>query len=99
MPIKITIPSPLQQYTNDQEVVHVRARTVAEALASLAARYEGLQKHLFTEEGKLRTFVNVYLNDEDVRFLQRDATALRDNDVLAIIPSIAGGGGSQRECN
>jgi molybdopterin synthase sulfur carrier subunit len=91
MAVKIAIPSPLQQYTESKDTVDLNARTVAEALSELAARYEGLRKHLFTEAGKLRTFVNVYLNDEDVRFLQREATPLRDNDVLAIVPTVAGG--------
>jgi len=61
------------------------------ALAELTARYEGPRKHLFTDTGKLRTFVNVYVNDEGIRFPQRDNNPLQDNDVLAIIPSIAGG--------
>ena len=92
MAVKVSIPSPLQQYTDSMETVDVDAVTVGEALAQLSSRYEGLRKHLFTEAGKLRTFVNVYLNDEDIRFLQRDATPLHAGDVLAIVPTIAGGG-------
>jgi len=91
MALRIAIPSPLQQYTESKDTVEVPARTVAEALANLAARYEGLRKHLFTAEGKLRTFVNVYLNDEDVRYLAQGATPVGESDTLAIIPSIAGG--------
>jgi molybdopterin converting factor small subunit len=91
MAISVAIPSPLRQYTDDLETVTLQATTVGEALTSLATQYDGLRKHLFTEAGELRTFVNVYLNDEDVRFLEKDKTPLRDNDVLAIIPSIAGG--------
>ncbi len=71
--------------------MEVEARTVAEALARLAEHYEGLRKHLFIEEGKLRTFVNVYLNDEDIRYLSKGATPVSEGDTLAIIPSIAGG--------
>jgi molybdopterin converting factor small subunit len=91
MAVQIAIPSPLQPFTEQKETVQIDARTVGEALSELAARYAGLRKHLFTDGGKLRTFVNLYVNDEDVRHLQRDKTPLRDNDVLAIIPSIAGG--------
>ncbi|MFB3923988.1 MAG: MoaD/ThiS family protein [Terriglobia bacterium] len=93
MAIKVEIPSPLQPFTELQPTIDLNARTVGEALAQLSSRYEGLRKHLFTEAGKLRTFVNLYLNDEDVRFLAREATPLEDDDVLAIIPTIAGGFG------
>ena len=91
MAVKISIPSPLQQHTGNQETVEIEAGTVAEALSQLALRYEGLRHHLFADDQKLRPFVNVYLNDEDVRFLQKGETPVRDNDVLAIVPSIAGG--------
>ena len=93
MSVKVCIPSPLQQYTASKDTIDLEAATVGEALAQLAAQSEGLRTHLFTEAGKLRAFVNVYLNDEDIRFLQRDATPLRDGDVLAIVPTIAGGCG------
>lgn len=91
MAVRVSIPSPLQQYTDAKETIEVEAATVGEVLAALGSRYEGLRKHLFTDTGKLRTFVNVYLNDEDVRFLQRDATPVRSGDVIAIVPTIAGG--------
>lgn len=91
MTVNIAIPSPLQPYTDGLETVDIEAQTVAEALSQLAARYEGLRHRLFTEGGKLRPFVNVYLNDEDVRFLEKDATPLHEDDVLAIVPTIAGG--------
>lgn len=94
MAVKVAIPSPLQPFTESQDTIDLNAKTVGDALAQLSARYEGLRKHLFTEAGKLRTFVNLYLNDEDVRFLAREATPLQDDDVLAIIPTIAGGSGS-----
>jgi molybdopterin converting factor small subunit len=91
MSVKVSIPSPLQQYTDSKDTIELQAATVGDALAQLAAQSEGLRTHLFTEAGKLRTFVNVYLNDEDIRFLQRDSTPLHDGDVLAIVPTIAGG--------
>jgi adenylyltransferase/sulfurtransferase len=65
---------------------------VAEALAGLVALHPDLKRHLYTEEGKLRAFVNVYVNDEDMRYLQKEATALNDGDTISIVPSIAGGG-------
>ena len=65
---------------------------MAEALAGLVALHPDLKRHLYTEEGKLRAFVNVYVNDEDMRYLQKEATALNDGDTISIVPSIAGGG-------
>jgi len=66
---------------------------VGEAMSSLVARHPDLRKHLYTEEGKLRAFVNLYVNDEDIRYLQKEATALKDGDNISIVPSIAGGAG------
>ena len=91
MAVKVVIPSPLQQFTDSQETVDLEAGSVSEALSQLATRYVGLRDRLFTDNGKLRPFVNVYLNDEDVRFLEKDATPLHAGDVLAIVPTIAGG--------
>ncbi len=91
MPVTVLIPTPLRQYTGKKESVAVEAKTVGEALQKLTAEYGDLKRHLFTEEGKLRNFVNVYLGDEDIRFLQKDQTPLNDKDVLSIVPSIAGG--------
>ena len=91
MPVTVLIPTPLRQYTGKKESVVVEAKTVGEALQSLTAEYADLRRHLFTDEGKLRNFVNVYLGDEDIRFLQKDRTPLKDQDVLSIVPSIAGG--------
>jgi molybdopterin converting factor small subunit len=91
MAVKVIIPTPLRQYVGKQDAVEVDARTVGEALAGLINQHGDLRKHLFTEEGKLRSFVNVYLNDEDIRYLQKDQTPLHDDDVLSIVPSIAGG--------
>ena len=91
MAVKVIVPTPLRQYTGKKDSVEIEAKTVAEALAGLTSRYGDLRKHLFTDEGKIRSFVNVYLNDEDIRYLANDRTPLKDNDVISIVPSIAGG--------
>jgi molybdopterin converting factor small subunit len=88
---KIHIPTPLRQYTGKQASVEVKANTVGEALAGLVSSHPDLRRHLYTDDGKLRAFVNVYLNDEDVRYLQKEATSVKDGDNLSIVPSIAGG--------
>ena len=91
MPVRVIIPTPLRQYAGKKDAVEIEAKTVAEALAGLTSTYGDLRRHLFTDDGKLRSFVNVYLNDEDIRYLQKEATPVRENDVLSIVPSIAGG--------
>jgi MoaD family protein len=88
---KIHIPTPLRQYVGKQASVEVQGSTVGEAMNALVSRHPELRKHLYTEEGKLRAFVNLYLNDEDIRYLQKEATALKDGDNISIVPSIAGG--------
>ena len=90
--MKIFIPTPLRAFTGKQDAVEVGATTVRDALDDLTARYPELKKHLFSEEGKLRAFVNVYLNDEDIRYLEaKENTRVKESDHLSIIPSIAGG--------
>jgi len=89
--IKIQIPTPLRQYSGKQATVEVKAISIAEALSGLVSLHPDLRRHLYTDDGKLRSFVNVYLNDEDVRYLQKEATAVRDSDTISIVPSIAGG--------
>ncbi|MGA2745865.1 MAG: ubiquitin-like small modifier protein 1 [Candidatus Sulfotelmatobacter sp.] len=91
---KIHIPTPLRQYVGKQASVEVHGATVGEAMNSLVAQHPELRKHLYTEEGKLRAFVNVYVNDEDIRYLLKEATVLQDGDSISIVPSIAGGAGS-----
>src|ERR1700752_1529636 len=91
MPNTINIPTPLRPFTDKKESVEVSGATVGELLADLTARYEGLRKHLYTDEGKLRNFVNVYLNDEDIRYLQKEQTPVKPGDSLSIVPSVAGG--------
>ncbi len=88
----IFIPTPLRPFAGGQDAVELNAATVAQALESLTETHPDLRKHLFTAEGKLRAFVNLYLNDEDVRYLPaKEATAVSGADTLSIIPSIAGG--------
>ena len=88
----IYIPTPLRVYASGKDAVEIDAPTVAEALEALTQAHPELRKHLFTPEGKLRAFVNLYLNDEDVRYLPaKEATEVAAADTLSIIPSIAGG--------
>jgi adenylyltransferase/sulfurtransferase len=88
---KIHIPTPLRQYAGKQAAVEVKAATVGEAMNVLVAQHPDLRRHLYTEDGKLRAFVNLYVNDEDIRYLQKEATALKEGDNISIVPSIAGG--------
>ena len=71
--------------------MEVKAGSIGEALTSLVSQHPELRRHLYTDDGKLRAFVNVYLNDEDVRYLQKEATAVKESDTISIVPSIAGG--------
>lgn len=89
----IRIPTPLRPYTNSQAEVPVSGATVGAVLGDLTRQHPTLKPHLYTEAGQLRAFVNIFLNDEDVRHLQGEATAVKDSDRLMIVPSIAGGGG------
>jgi adenylyltransferase/sulfurtransferase len=74
-----------------QASVDVQGSTVGEAMSALVAQHPDLKKHLYTEDGKLRAFVNLYVNDEDIRYMQKEATALKEGDNISIVPSIAGG--------
>ncbi len=91
MPNTIHIPTPLRPFTDKQEAVQVDGATVGELLTDLTTRHSGLRKHLYTDEGRLRNFVNVYLNDEDIRYLQKEQTPVKPGDTLSIVPSVAGG--------
>jgi molybdopterin converting factor small subunit len=91
MATKILIPTPLRPYTDKQETVEAVGTTIGELLADLTRKYEGLKAHLYNEQGKLRSFVNVYLNDEDIRYLQKELTPVTSDDTISIIPSVAGG--------
>jgi adenylyltransferase/sulfurtransferase len=88
---KVLIPTPLRQYAGKQDSVDLTGSTVGEVLTALTIRYPDLRKQLFNDEGKLRSFVNVYLNDEDIRYLEKNATPVKDGDTVSIVPSIAGG--------
>ena len=92
--IKIHIPTPLRQYAGKQGTVEVQGGTVGQALSGLVDKHPDLRRHLYTDEGKLRAFVNVYLNDEDIRYLQKEDTAVKESDNISIVPSIAGGSGN-----
>jgi adenylyltransferase/sulfurtransferase len=94
MSVKIQIPTPLRPYTDKLDVVEIEGSTVNELLANLTTRFAGLKQHLFTDEGRMRSFVNVYVNDEDIRYLQKDQTPLKSGDTVSIIPSVAGGTGA-----
>ena len=87
----LRIPTPLRAYTEGQSEVNVEGQTVAEAMDKLVSLYPALRQHLFSGSGELRPFVNLFLNEEDVRHLNGVATPLKENDKLMIIPSIAGG--------
>src|SRR5438552_7414991 len=91
MPNTIHIPTPLRPFTDKKESVDVTGGTVGELLADLTKKYEGLRKHLYADDGRLRNFVNVYLNDEDIRYLQKEKTPVKPGDSLSIVPSVAGG--------
>ena len=87
----IHLPTPLRPYADKQKLVTVTGATVQTALQELTQAHPQLKQHLFAESGELRSFVNVYVNDEDIRHLQKGSTALQPHDVLTIVPSIAGG--------
>jgi adenylyltransferase/sulfurtransferase len=91
MGVKVMIPTPLRPYAGKHESVELQAGNVGEALERLTKEYQELRKHLYADDGKLRSFVNVYVNDEDIRYLQREKTQLREGDTISIVPSIAGG--------
>jgi len=87
----VYIPTPLRPYAGNQESLELAGGTVSEVLANLTEQYRDLKKHLFSEEGKLRNFVNIYVNDEDIRYLEHENTPIEDGDTISIVPSIAGG--------
>jgi molybdopterin synthase sulfur carrier subunit len=88
---KVRIPTPLRKLTNNEEVVEVQAGTIGEAIAELQSRFPGIKERLVDDNGEVRRFVNVYVNEEDIRFLKNQQTPLKDGDEISIIPAIAGG--------
>ncbi len=91
MAVQVLIPTPLQKFTNDEASVSLEASSVDALLAALDQRYPGILGRLCDESGKLRRFLNVYVNSEDIRFLDHQATALADGDEVSIVPAVAGG--------
>jgi len=94
MSVKVRIPTPLRKITKDQDEVTAEGSTIAEVIEDLEKNYPGIKERICEPDGSLRRFVNLYLNDEDIRFMDNLATPVKDNDELSIIPAIAGGGGS-----
>ena len=91
MAYRVLIPTPLRPYTGQRDAVELEGRTVGDILSALTAQYSDLRRHLYADDGKLRHFVNVYVNDDDIRYLEREATPLKSGDVISIVPSVAGG--------
>jgi adenylyltransferase/sulfurtransferase len=91
MATKILIPTPLRPYTDKKDAVEADGATVGELIADLTRRHAGLKAHLYNEQGKLRSFVNIYVNDDDIRYLQKEQTPVSAGDTVSIIPSVAGG--------
>ncbi len=94
---KILIPTPLRPYTDKQDAVDAAGATVGELLADLTKKHSGLKAHLYNDQGKLRSFVNIYVNDEDIRYLQKEQTPVAASDTVSIIPSVAGGAPTSAE--
>ncbi len=90
MAIKVRIPTPLQRLTNGKAEVECRAKTVAQLVDELEKEYPGMKERL-SEGGKIRRFINIYVNEEDIRFVNKEETALKDGDNISIVPAIAGG--------
>ena len=91
MSVKVRIPSPLRNYTNGADVVEAQGGTVGEVLNDLKSRAAGIEQRLFKGENQLNRFVNVYVNDEDIRFLKNLETPVKEGDEISIVPAIAGG--------
>src|SRR6187401_1913993 len=97
MATKILIPTPLRPFTDKLDTVEIDGATIGELLQNLTTQYGGLKQHLYAPDGKLRSFVNIYVNDDDIRYLQKDSTPLKSGDTVSIIPSVAGGAPSMTE--
>ncbi len=87
----VRIPTPLRSFTGNEATLQAPGATVGQALDELVARYPALKTHLYNEQGQLRSFVTIFRNDEDIRYLEKEATPLRETDEVSIIPSTAGG--------
>jgi sulfur-carrier protein len=91
MPTSVRIPTPLRKLTGEEEVVPADGKTISEILTSLEKSYPGLSERICDEQGNIRRFVNIFLNDEDIRFLDDKETAVKEGDEISIVPAIAGG--------
>ena len=91
MAVQVLIPTPLQKFTNDEASVSLDAASVTTLVEALEGRYPGIKARLCDEAGKLRRFLNIYVNSEDIRFLDNENTALSDGDEVSIVPAVAGG--------
>lgn len=91
MPIPVSIPTPLRPLTDNLDTVEVEGSSIAELLTALDAKYPGIGERLLDAQGNVRRFVNIYVNGEDIRFLQEKETAIKPNDEVSIVPAIAGG--------
>ncbi len=91
MAVSVRIPTPLRKFTNDQSDVQIEGSTIVQVLDNLEASHSGIKEKLVDEEGEIRRFVNIYVNDEDIRFLDGAATEVKDGDSVTIVPAIAGG--------
>lgn len=91
MAIKVRIPTPLQKLTQDKAEVEVKGKDVRELIDDLEKKFPGIKARLCDETGKVRRFINIYVNEEDIRFLQMDKTPVKDGDEVSVIPAIAGG--------
>src|SRR5947199_10302299 len=91
MATKILVPTPLRPFTDKDDAVEAEGKPVGELLTDLTTKHSGLKAHLYNDQGKLRSFVNIYVNDEDIRYLQKEQTPLKAGDTVSIIPSVAGG--------
>jgi molybdopterin synthase sulfur carrier subunit len=91
MPVKVRIPSPLRSYTNGVDVIEAQGASVGEVLNDLKTRAAGIETRLFKGPAQLNRFVNVYVNDEDIRFLKNLETPVKEGDEISIVPAIAGG--------
>ncbi len=91
MAVQVLIPTPLQKFTGNEASVELEAASVAELVEALEARFPGIRARLCDDGGKLRRFLNIYVNSEDIRFLDNETTALSDGDEVSIVPAVAGG--------
>ncbi len=99
MAITVRVPAPLQKLTQNQAEIEASATNIKELIEDLEKNFPGIKERICDETGKVRRFINIYVNEEDVRFLQQDETPLKDGDEVSIIPAIAGGGSTRLACS